>query len=618
MAKLTMGCVAALRSWVLRLTARRVGALRAVRCGLLVLTVACTSTVTIDKRGDDGDDGVGGGGVETEPRAGKSGKVDLLVVVDNSRSMSGKQEVLASSVGNLVERLVNPAFYGYSAAPVRDMHIGVISSSLGGHGADACTAVNAASENDFGHLLNRKNTWGNLGPVPTYSDGVTDQRFLAWDPHGTHAPAGESDLTALISNLGSMIRGAGEVGCGFESQFEAFYRFLIDPTPHESVLVDGGMAVPQGIDQSLLAMRSSFLRPDSVLVVLLLSDENDCSIIDGGENYFAAQTYTPGSNSSYHLPKPRAACAVDPDDPCCRSCGQPPGEGCDDSADQCDGPLDEVDDRINLRCFDQKRRFGIDFLYPIERYREGLSSKLVATADGDLVPNPIFSDLQPQDDVTEVRDPSMVYFATVVGVPWQDVMRLDAGGDPNPTLGVQSGTELDENGTWDIIVGDPSCYHTDPSCLPSDPLMLESIEPRSGSNPVTGDPIAPPTSPLANAINGNEYANLYRDALQYACIYPIEPRDCDTNALGQNCDCDSKSDGDANPLCFDGSGYDHIQRRSHAYPGVRQMALSNALPASRTVVGSACAVQTDDPASPTYGHVPTMVTVAQSVQQSLE
>ncbi|HEY3236196.1 MAG TPA: hypothetical protein VGJ84_15875 [Polyangiaceae bacterium] len=51
------------------------------------------------------------------------------------------------------------------------------------------------------------------------------------------------------------------------------------------------------------------------------------------------------------------------------------------------------DDPLNLRCWDQKRRFGLDLLYPVSRYVEGLSSttlkvKNPSTGTDELVPKP--------------------------------------------------------------------------------------------------------------------------------------------------------------------------------------------------------------------------------------
>ena len=80
--------------------------------------------------------------------------------------------------------------------------------------------------------------------------------------------------------------------------------------------------------------------------------------------------------------------------------------------------LRSENDSLNLRCFDQKRRFGVDFLYPIERYVEGLTQSRSRNRAGELVQNPLYSDLQTGTAIA--RDVSLVFLAGIIGVPWQD------------------------------------------------------------------------------------------------------------------------------------------------------------------------------------------------------
>ena len=592
----------------------------------------------------------------------KVDKIDMLLVIDNSRSMADKQSILKDAVPTMVEQLVNPKCvkleedgavieqpvqpdtpllecdegegFGREFDPITDIHIGVLSSSVGGHGSDACAATTNSSENDHAWLINRIDTTGMSPPAATYNNGSEDLKFLVWDPDAanpSHQPQGLTDLTTLSTELGKMVAGAGEVGCGFEAQLEAWYRFLIDPNPYESITLEGEAAVVQGTDSVLLAQRENFLRPDSLLAVIMLSDENDCSIRDGSQFYFAAQIYQPGSTSAYHLPKPRHQCAINPEDECCKSCGQSVPDSCNPDQDDCSGALDAIDDHVNLRCYDQKRRFGIDFLQPIERYTNGLTQSKIDDRDGNLQPNPIFSDLRPEDDNSNIRDASLVFVAGVVGVPWQDIARKNEQGDPDllngldtaqdppaPVGGFQSGDELAVNGTWDVILGDPSCYATNPDCLPTDPLMRESVDPRDGANPVTGDPIVTGTSPLGNGINGHEYDISTRDDLQFACIFELsDPKDCATVPAGQNCDCDSKAIAAESPLCYDGTGYDQIQRRAKAYPGIRELQVLRNV-GEQGIVGSICPAQTSNEAGKDFGYNPAVQAIVDRLKLALE
>jgi hypothetical protein len=119
--------------------------------------------------------------VYVQPPAPPTDKLDLLFVVDNSASMGDKQELLRQAVPDMLERLLTPncvdstgtvlgaSQNGQCASgllefqPVRDIHVGIVSSSLGGRGGDACdpnmpnqanTSLNAHND-DKGHLVNR-------------------------------------------------------------------------------------------------------------------------------------------------------------------------------------------------------------------------------------------------------------------------------------------------------------------------------------------------------------------------------------------------------------------------------------------------------------------------------
>ncbi|MEM1034115.1 MAG: hypothetical protein AAGN82_27505, partial [Myxococcota bacterium] len=499
--------------------------------------------------GEGGGDGTGGEGGDERPPA-RAERVDLLLVIDNSRSMADKQEILALAIPSLLRSLTNPRCVdadgvisptqpldGLSPCPagsertfppVTDLNVGVVTSSLGGRGSDACSDD---AGDDRGRLVRRAP--GNTGDVNTY----LDLGYLAWDPLAARTPPGERNGSNLETNLRGLLLGAGQLGCGFEATMESWYRFLVDPDPYATVEVENGEALLVGTDDVLLDQRRAFLRPDSLLLIVSLSDENDCSVRDGGVFYLATQIRTPNGDA-FRLPRARAACDEDPNDPCCRSCGQAPGPGCDTSEDKCEeGPLTQDEDRVNVRCWQQKRRFGLDFLQPISRYVDGLTEPVVADRNGNLVPNPIFSDLNPADEISNVRDERLVLMTSLVGVPWQNIARRDAAGDPDllagrdaagePRGAFQSAAELIANDTWDLILGEPSRYFSDEDAFPTDPHMLESTLPRTGQNPLTGDPIAPPGALVgSNAINGTEYTTNGAD-LQYACIFRLlSPRDC--------------------------------------------------------------------------------------------
>ncbi|MCC6553416.1 MAG: hypothetical protein IT372_10410 [Polyangiaceae bacterium] len=574
--------------------------------------------------GTGGTGGAGGAGGEAPLR--KADKVDILFAIDNSGSMADKQAVLALALSDLVLALVNPpcldqddqlapeqpasaaepCLSGYSRqyAPVEDIHLGVISSSLGAYGADACSvSAPEVTNNDHGHLLARTAPGG--ATIPTYEG----KGFLAWDPGARYSPPGDSDPVAMVTTFKEMVLGVGQSGCGFEGQLESWYRFLADPEPYASISLQDGEATPQGIDSVLLAQRADFLRPDSMLAIIMLSDENDCSIRAEGQYFYVAQQNA--GAGKFHLPRPRSECATDPNDPCCLSCGQTKPAECPDDP-TCFNPdgsiavLSDIEDSTGLRCYDQKRRFGIDFLYPIGRYVQALTSSTVTNRAGELIPNPIFSDLNPDDANTTIRDPGLVVLTAIVGVPWQDLARDPA----NLALGLKSAAELEASGAWDVILGDPASY-----VPPGDPFMIESPDPRSGPNPITGDSISPPGS-ASNAINGSEYTNAERKELQYACAFTLlQPRDCSVPGT-LACECEPGTD---NPLCApnpDDGGESTLQVRAKAHPGLRHLSVLKGI-GGQGVAASICPAQVTDPASGDFAYRPAIRTLLERMATRL-
>jgi hypothetical protein len=553
--------------------------------------------------------GVGGAGNNGSTSA---SKLDVLLVVDNSRLMNAKQAVLADAVPDLVQAFVNPPCVDAAGtatsvpaspsepcpaglerrfAPVLDMHLGVISSSIGGHGADTCPAsvTEAAcggaahtTNDDKAHLLSRTDPC-TQNAVPTYQQ----LGFLAWDPNGAAAPPGDPDPGSVTSNLADMVRGVGAIGCGFEAPLEAMFRFLADPSPYAIIGVDeSNVVVKEGVDDVLLQQRMAFLRPDSALAIIVLSDENDCSIIEQSSYYLAAQAIAGGQQ--WHLPRARQACAVDPGDACCASCGQATPSGCaeDPTCDQ--GSLPGIDDPINLRCFDQKRRFGIDFLYPIERYVNALTQPQIDVDAYDLqgsklVPNPIFSDLA--NAGSPIRGPSLVFLAGIVGVPWQLVAKnpsdLSEGFKPGPTI------------DWQAVLGDPATF-----APPLDPHMIESIDPRPGLPMTVGDPI-----------HGGEWTIPDRNDLQYACTFDLlEPRDCTVEAA-----CDCTEAGNDNPLCAGPSN--QVQVKDKAYPGLRTLSVLRGLGAQGVVASICPALQ--EPTHVASGYRPAVRALVEAMRPAM-
>lgn len=486
-------------------------------------------------------------------------KLDLLFVIDNSVSMADKQEALAQIVPQLVHDMVNPRCVDATRAavaeqpasisdpcplgshramkPIHDMHVGVVSSSLGGHGGAICAD---GAQDDKGELI-----------APRRGLPIADG-FLTW--------TGVEPVAQFQSQVTDIIRAAGETGCGYEATNESWYRFLIDPEPPASVTRVASQSQAQGTNATVLKQRAAFLRPDSAVMVVVLSDENDCSLRDDGYSWLVADQASP-------MPRARAICSEKPNDPCCRACADQstPSECGTDAT--CAAGATKIDS-ANLRCMDQKRRFGLDLLYPIDRYVTGLTAPQVPNRAGDMVPNPLY---------VGGRDPSLVSYIPIVGVPWQDLAQSK---DPNMPLRFKAAEQLEKENAWPALVGD-----LDQGIAPLDPFMQESVDPRTGTSPIFGGATEPPTAGyFASPVNGHEHsANQDRGDLQFACVFPlVAPRDCAAIGTDKGCDCKPEQSGTARypdlPLCQSPAGvYGTTQYLAKAYPGIRHLELARRL-----------------------------------------
>ncbi|MBI5490924.1 MAG: hypothetical protein HY905_26565 [Deltaproteobacteria bacterium] len=177
-------------------------------------------------------------------------RVDMVVMVDNSGSMSQEQRALAASVHLLLEDLLDPPDTDGDGTPdhppVEDLRVGVISSDMGSGGYRLSTCSNS-DVGDNGCFL--RDPPGAPAGCPS-----TLPLFLSRDGANaaTYPPA---DLARDFGCLGAL----GTSGCGLEQQLEAMRHAVTDD------MAPGGC-------------NFGFLRPDSVLVLIWITDEEDCSV----------------------------------------------------------------------------------------------------------------------------------------------------------------------------------------------------------------------------------------------------------------------------------------------------------------------------------------------------
>jgi len=568
-------------------------------------------------------------------------KLDLLFMIDNSIGMEQKQVELGNAIPALVARLSSCVdadgnrvgnFAPDSCAPgthaefggLNDIHIGIITSSLGDHGSDdVCSDRQNTINTDNGALPSNYNDLALLLPSarPDVEFNDAEQGFLSWDP--ASANAAHASLDSLARDTAAQINAAKEHGCGYEAQLESWYRFLVDPEPVTTMSNtgdNGALSMRGDTNVVLLAQRQAFLRSDSVLAIVMLTDENDCSVSDENDSQGWLVSYKGGTGANatlWHMPRATSACDTDPSSPCCHPCNNGVVPGCplddrDDEACQAGGvTLGLNEDSMNMRCFNQKRRFGVDFLYPVQRYIDALTKTQIRPRGDVNIPNPLFA---PGPDGTPGRAGNQIVFAGIVGVPWQDVATPDSLSGSGLTF--MSADELAQQGRWDIMLGDPAR-----GVAPTDPLMIESIDERpvGAPHPLVDAAVAGSDETTnVNPINGHEQAVLgIRDNLQFACIYPLaSPVTC-TDANQDTCDCNADEAPRNSPLCTGTTPTaDGTQTYGKAYPAVRELQVLKGA-GSNGVVASACPKQPavapyDDPNA---GYTPALNALADSLLQ---
>ncbi len=471
-------------------------------------------------------------------------KIDLLFVVDNSSSMKDKQSELGRRIPALIDAFTRPG----GAHPIADVHVGVITTSLGSFGTAQCKS-GASPLDDQAHLMPRPDyPAGGKGyrydrttkePVALTCPDPQPGKPITWTREAGKGArfSGDAGAEALQAAASCAVESAEQKGCGFEQPWEAVYRFLADPAPAKTVgpscnaegACSGASVKSSALDTDLLAQRAEFLRADSLLAIVMLTDENDFSVRDDA-GHWKVYAYDPG-----HMPPGSAGCANVPDDLeprteadfkkladtySCTSCFR------DDKQPFCgtkwarpDGDADSLD----VRHWNQVQRFGYDFLFARSRYVDAFSARKG---------NSLF----------EKRGADQVVIAGIVGVP--SFLVSDAGGKPKAL----------DAAAWKKLVS--------PVLTERDPHMIESLAPRPGLVRYVGDRTVDP-------VHGGEHT-ARADDLQWACL---APRDKDAPVVACS---------DGGPTCTAG-----VQTHFRAYPGVRHLRILQSL-GENAVVASIC------------------------------
>lgn len=169
-------------------------------------------------------------------------KLDILFVIDNSNSMAEEQAGVATELTAFIEELQR------GGGVPSDFNIGVITTGIYVHGQFAGSPA---------FLTQYPYQSGHLRPVPVAVDGgaidydnlMGERLLVGTDPE-------------LISKFDKLVR-QGVYGSGQETPFEAVRLALTTPGLIDTPLAEGG--------------NGGFLRDGARLLVVVLTDEDDCS-----------------------------------------------------------------------------------------------------------------------------------------------------------------------------------------------------------------------------------------------------------------------------------------------------------------------------------------------------
>ncbi len=171
--------------------------------------------------------------------------IDILFVIDDSPSMADKQANLKNNFPNFIN-VLNTIEGG-----LPNVHLGVVTSDLGASGADGVIAPAIG-----GGAAGACSSTGKNGALQTFGAGAAVTGKFISDVASATPGMRMTNYTGTLASAFSTIASAGAGGCGFEQHIEAAKRAL----------------------QANNTANAGFIRPSAYLAIIILADEDDCSM----------------------------------------------------------------------------------------------------------------------------------------------------------------------------------------------------------------------------------------------------------------------------------------------------------------------------------------------------
>lgn len=209
-------------------------------------------------------------GTSSVVRVAEVDAIDLLFMVDNSASMREEQEALVAELPRMVEVLASGDRDDDGTQdfrPVASIHVGVITSDMGIGGTPIPPSAFCGTVLGDDGVMLTEHRGTNASCAPSYPSFL---EFMV-----------SSDDPAAFAESAGCLAGTGGLGCAFEQQLEAILKAL---TPADSSVVfeqtRGGTLVRSTRGHGGTGANAGFLRDTSLLALILVSDEDDCSSPD--------------------------------------------------------------------------------------------------------------------------------------------------------------------------------------------------------------------------------------------------------------------------------------------------------------------------------------------------